>query len=153
MPKETNKTTYMSNKNRILREHKTNFKTKNYNLQSNNVSNSVKYWSFTLLIMHYSVYFCWSLCNSVSFALPDFLFVFPDFLFAILAHNLGGRAFLAECPHWLIVFWLTQLNGLSALEVIGRKLACLTTMALHREEENDSDNSNNPQLEKLMKCK
>ena len=65
VPKETNKTSSMSNKNRNLREHKTDFKNKTYNLKSNNLSNSVKYWSFTLLIMHYFVYgsLYFSLCS------------------------------------------------------------------------------------------
>ena len=80
----------MTNKNRNLREHKMNFKNKTCNLQSNKLSNSVKYWSFTPLIMHYFVYGSLlfslsnqtfaltlsfqSLCSSVSFALPDFWF-------------------------------------------------------------------------------
>ena len=42
----------------------TNFKNKTYILQSNNLSNSLKNWYFTLLIMHYFVY--GSLCFSLS---------------------------------------------------------------------------------------
>ena len=71
-------------------------------LQSSNLSNSVKYWSFTLLIMHYFVYgsLCFSLwlsalrslCSSVSFALPDFLF-------AVLAQTSRmGRLFQMIVP-------------------------------------------------------
>ena len=42
-------------KTRDLKEHKTNFKNKTSSLQSNNVSDSVKYCSFTPLIKHYLV--------------------------------------------------------------------------------------------------
>ena len=53
----------MSNKNRNLRKYKTNLKNETYNLQSNNLSNSVKFWSFILLLMHYFLYS--SLCFSL----------------------------------------------------------------------------------------
>ena len=69
VPKETNRTSQMSNKNTSK-------------MQSKNLSKSVKYWSFTLLIMHYLFLFlfplllslhsdfCFSHLRSLTFCLP-----------------------------------------------------------------------------------
>ena len=107
---ETNKTSSMSNKWGIWENIKL-ISNKTYNLQLNHLSNSVKYWSFTLLIMHYFVYR--SLCFSLSalWSLCSCLLYAPWLFVCSFGTNLsGGRAFSTERPHWLNSFWLTQLS-------------------------------------------
>ena len=128
VPKETNRTSQMSNKNTSK-------------MQSKNLSKSVKYWSFTLLIMHYLfVCFC-SLCFSLSTQTSAFLICARWLFVCRFDTNLsGGRAFSAERPHWLISFWLTQLS--TYVWVAGVLYDPGFNMAEEEEEDDDNDDDN-----------